>query len=117
MPTVRLRAASPPSPGSNRRRERAMALQSLDILGRPGTTLPEPWIRAPGTMTVAKLIDTTKCIGCKACQVACMEWNNLRDDIGTNTGAYENPRDLSASTWTLMRFAEWESPRGDLEWL
>ena len=29
---------------------------------------------------VAKLIDVTTCIGCKACQVACSEWNDIRDD-------------------------------------
>jgi formate dehydrogenase iron-sulfur subunit len=66
---------------------------------------------------VAKLIDTTKCIGCKACQVACMEWNDLRDEIGTNVGQYQNPHDLTASSWTLMRFAEVENTKGDLEWL
>jgi len=95
-----------------------MALQSLDIIRRSATTLPEPEIRTgTGDVTVAKLIDTTKCIGCKACQVACMEWNDLRDEIGTNLGAYQNPHDLTASSWTLMRFAEVENTKGDLEWL
>jgi formate dehydrogenase iron-sulfur subunit len=95
-----------------------MALQSLDIIRRSATTLPEPQIRVgTGDVTVAKLIDTTKCIGCKACQVACMEWNDLRDEIGTNIGAYQNPHDLTASSWTLMRFAEVENTQGDLEWL
>ena len=95
-----------------------MALQSLDIVRRSATTTRSPQIRqAPAGGGVAKLIDTTKCIGCKACQVACMEWNDLRDEIGTNTGQYQNPHDLSASTWTLMRFAEVETPKGDLEWL
>jgi formate dehydrogenase iron-sulfur subunit len=95
-----------------------MALQSLDIVRRSATTTPEPDIRIPvGTREVAKLIDTTKCIGCKACQVACMEWNDLRDGIGTNIGQCQNPHDLSDSTWTLMRFAEVENTKGDLEWL
>ena len=43
------------------------------------------------TGTVAKLIDVSKCIGCKACQIACMEWNDLRDEIGTNIGAVRQP--------------------------
>jgi formate dehydrogenase iron-sulfur subunit len=95
-----------------------MALQSLDIVRRSATTLPEPEVRIPvGTREVAKLIDTSKCIGCKACQVACMEWNDLRGPIGTNTGGYENPHDLSDTTWTLMRFAEVEDNKGNLEWL
>jgi formate dehydrogenase iron-sulfur subunit len=94
-----------------------MALQSLDIVRRSATTMPEPGVRQSYTGKVAKLIDTTKCIGCKACQVACMEWNDLRDDIGTNVGSYQNPADLSDRSWTLMRFAEYENPKGDLEWL
>jgi formate dehydrogenase iron-sulfur subunit len=95
-----------------------MALQSLDIVRQSATTAPEPDIRIPvGTREVAKLIDTTKCIGCKACQVACMEWNDLRDEIGTNIGQYQNPHDLSDRSWTLMRFAEVENTKGDLEWL
>jgi formate dehydrogenase iron-sulfur subunit len=95
-----------------------MALQSLDIVRRSATTTRSPDIReASGGREVAKLIDTTKCIGCKACQVACMEWNDLRDEIGTNIGQYQNPHDLSANSWTLMRFAEVETPKADLEWL
>jgi formate dehydrogenase iron-sulfur subunit len=46
-----------------------------------------------------------------------MEWNDLRDDIGTCNGHYDNPHDLSEHSWTLMRFAEYENPKGDLEWL
>ena len=68
-----------------------MALQSLDIIRRSATTTPSPEVRGAYTGTVAKLIDTSKCIGCKACQVACMEWNDLRDEIGTNVGVYDNP--------------------------
>lgn len=91
-----------------------MALQSLDIVRRSATTTPPPGQRQ--TQKVAKLIDVSKCIGCKACQVACMEWNDTRDEIGSNHGVYENPMDLTASSWTLMRFAEVETERG-LEWL
>jgi formate dehydrogenase iron-sulfur subunit len=94
-----------------------MALQSLDIKRMSATTVPQTSIREPATGTVAKLIDVTKCIGCKACQTACMEWNDLRDDIGTTTGIYDNPRDLSEHSWTVMRFTEYENPKGDLEWL
>jgi formate dehydrogenase iron-sulfur subunit len=95
-----------------------MALQSLDIKRRSATTTPPPSVRQEVIGGgVAKLIDTTKCIGCKACQVACMEWNDLRDEIGTNVGVYDNPADLTDQSWTVMRFAEHETPAGDLEWL
>jgi formate dehydrogenase iron-sulfur subunit len=66
---------------------------------------------------VAKLIDISKCIGCKACQVACMQWNDLRDEVGTQHGIYDNPVDLTDQSWTVMRFAEYKSPEGKLEWL
>lgn len=96
-----------------------MSLQSLDVIRRSATTTQPPNVRDAPTGKVAKLIDTTKCIGCKACQVACMEWNDLRDEVGTNVGAYQNPHDLTDQSWTLMRFAEYENPSkgGDLEWL
>jgi formate dehydrogenase iron-sulfur subunit len=91
-----------------------MALQSLDIERRSATTTQPPDQRQ--TIELAKLIDISKCIGCKACQSACMEWNDLRDAVGTNTGTYDNPPDLSESSWTVMRFFEVE-PEGKLEWL
>ena len=79
-------------------------MASQDIIARSATTTTPSSIRHQEE--VAKLIDTTKCIGCKACQVACSEWNELRDDVGHNYGTYDNPHDLSAQTWTLMRFTE-----------
>ena len=67
---------------------------------------------------VAKLIDVSKCIGCKACQTACIEWNDTHPDIEENVGVYENPHDLTPDMFTLMRFSEYENPEtGDLEWL
>ncbi|MFT3690481.1 formate dehydrogenase subunit beta [Paenirhodobacter sp.] len=67
---------------------------------------------------VAKLIDVSKCIGCKACQSACIEWNDTHPDVETNVGVYENPHDLTPDMFTLMRFTEYENPEtGDFEWL
>jgi formate dehydrogenase iron-sulfur subunit len=91
-----------------------MSLQSLDIERRSATTTPSPSQRE--TPKVAKLIDISKCIGCKACQSACMEWNDLRDMVGTSDGTYDNPRDLTENSWTVMKFFEVE-PNGKLEWL
>jgi formate dehydrogenase iron-sulfur subunit len=92
-----------------------MTMQSsLDIVARSATTTPSASVRQG--VEVAKLIDESKCIGCKACQVACSQWNELSDDIGTNVGVYDNPSDLTDKSWTLMRFAEVETS-GSLEWL
>jgi formate dehydrogenase iron-sulfur subunit len=97
-------------------------MQSLDIVARSATTTPSPQVRTNAPQ-VAKLIDESKCIGCKACQVACMNWNDLRDDVGTNIGVYDNPVNLTPSSWTVMRFFEIETPApaaggsSTLEWL
>ena len=92
---------------------------SLDIKRRSATTTPAPSAREAHSGEVAKLIDVSKCIGCKACQTACMEWNDLRDEIGTlAAGVYDNPTDLTDQSWTVMRFAEYENEAtGNLEWL
>ena len=90
------------------------SLQTLDIHRRSATTSPSPSVRTH--IEVAKLIDISKCIGCKACQSACMEWNDLRDEVGESTGFYTNPADLSDQSWTLMRFYE-EEVDGTLNWL
>ncbi len=54
--------------------------------------------------TRTTLVDITKCIGCRACQVACKQWNDrdgeqteLEPDLG-----FQNPAVLSAKTWTLI---------------
>jgi formate dehydrogenase iron-sulfur subunit len=51
--------------------------------------------------------DTTVCIGCKACEVACKEWNNLpADNIGLTGHSYDNTGALSANTWRHVSFIE-----------
>lgn len=91
-----------------------MILESLDIKQRSATSTKSPDVRKG--VEVAKLIDVTTCIGCKACQVACSEWNDLRDVVGTCDGTYNNPPDLTNESWTVMRFNE-TTENGKLEWL
>jgi len=58
------------------------------------------------------LIDITNCIGCRACQVACKQWND-RDGEETELNAqlgFQNPATLSAKTYTLISFHEMENP-------
>jgi formate dehydrogenase iron-sulfur subunit len=51
--------------------------------------------------------DTTLCIGCKACEVACKEWNLLpADDLGLRGTSYDNTGDLGAMTWRHVHFIE-----------
>jgi len=55
----------------------------------------------------AFLTDSTLCIGCKACEVACKEWNGVPDDGFTFTGfSYDNTAGLGHSTWRHVKFIE-----------
>jgi formate dehydrogenase iron-sulfur subunit len=91
-----------------------MPLQSLDVVNQSAKTSTPPSART--TLEVAKLIDLSRCIGCKACQSACMEWNDLRDEVGVQEGFYTSPPDLTDQSWTLMRFTEAELD-GKFNWL
>jgi len=63
---------------------------------------PPPQRAATGFFT-----DTTLCIGCKACEVACKQWNQLPSDGFTFTGAsYDNTGSLSGTTWRHVVFVE-----------
>ena len=69
------------------------------------------------TPTVAKLIDTTTCIGCKACEVACQEWNDHEFTMSGLGGDYQTRPDLTDSFWNLIKFNEESRDDGQLSWL
>src|SRR5258705_5185522 len=51
--------------------------------------------------------DTSICIGCKACEVACKEWNGLpADSVGFTGTSYDNTTELGADTWRHVAFVE-----------
>ena len=55
--------------------------------------------------------DTTLCIGCKACEVACKQWNQLpADGYKLTCNSYDNTRHLSATTWRHVAFVEQARP-------
>lgn len=57
--------------------------------------------------------DTTVCIGCKACEVACKEWNHVPEDGLNFTGmSYDNTGGLGADTWRHVAFVEQRKPLG-----
>jgi len=90
-------------------------MQALDLRRRSASSVPPPAAGKPAAVPVAKLIDVSKCIGCKACQTACLEWNQLDQPIGYTDGTYNNPTDLTTASWTVMRYTEYEHG-DDLEW-
>jgi len=64
----------------------------------------------------AILFDSTKCMACRACQVACKQWNELNGEKTSNRGSYENPPDLGGTTWVKIGFREVER-QGNVTWL
>ena len=72
----------------------------------------------------AILYDATRCTACRGCQAACKQWNENDEAIpdrengvdAHNRGSYENPPDLSPSTWVKIEFREIEKD-GRVRWL
>src|SRR3989449_11722536 len=57
--------------------------------------------------------DSTLCIGCKACEVACKEWNDVPDDGFRWSGlSYDNTMSLGHSTWRHVKFVEHDAAIG-----
>jgi Fe-S-cluster-containing dehydrogenase component len=73
----------------------ASALSPLPVLAREAKVcLPE---------AVGVLYDATVCIGCKACMAACKEYNDLPPDHSTPDSIWDNPLDLSAKTFNIVK--------------
>jgi formate dehydrogenase iron-sulfur subunit len=84
-----------------------------------GTTTPktEIAIERSEAQRMGFFTDTTVCIGCKACEVACKQWNDLPAD-GSQFGSgvsYDHTGELSASTWRHVRFVELLEPSPQLK--
>ncbi|MGD9817511.1 MAG: 4Fe-4S dicluster domain-containing protein [Desulfomonilaceae bacterium] len=62
------------------------------------------------------LVDTSKCTACRGCQIACKQWNQLPATETKNWGSYQNPQDLSADTWKVVRFADGLADSGKPYW-
>jgi formate dehydrogenase iron-sulfur subunit len=61
--------------------------------------------------------DTTLCIGCKACEVACKEWNQLPDDgLNFTAQSYDNTGELNGTSWRHVSFVE-QMDAGGGRWL
>src|SRR5437867_5864512 len=76
-----------------------------------GMTKAEP---PPARQPMGFFTDSTLCIGCKACEVACKQWNGLPSDGMEWTGqSYDNTKQLSATTWRHVTFTEVAVPNQD----
>ncbi|MGD0359941.1 MAG: formate dehydrogenase subunit beta [Bryobacteraceae bacterium] len=81
------------------------------ISGRAGTA---PGAGVEREEQVCKLVDTTTCIGCKACEVACLEWNGytFRETVFQNS--YQTMPETAWNYWNLIKFNEHERDDGSL---
>src|SRR6476646_842437 len=88
---------------------------SIPGLADPSASLPRAPRRSSASVlgslspareipAVSKYIDTTTCIGCKACEVACQEWNDLGVVPTEQHGTYQTMESLHAKYWNLIRF-------------
>ena len=81
-----------------------MAGTTLQLQRISATSTEAPGIRTEDALS--KYIDTTTCIGCKACEVACQEWNDLAPEITVQHGTYQTMPELTPHYWNLIRFNE-----------
>ena len=62
------------------------------------------------------IVDTSRCTGCRGCQVACKQWNGLPASPTTQTGTYQNPPDFNGCTYKVVRFADGRGADGKPYW-
>jgi formate dehydrogenase iron-sulfur subunit len=74
--------------------------------------MTEVAIHDPDAVRMGFFTDTTVCIGCKACEVACKQWNDLPGDgsVFRKGGSYDHTGSLGAATWRHVRFVESVGP-------
>ena len=89
-------------------------LETKAISAHPGSV---PGKGMQREVEVCKLIDTTTCIGCKACEVACVEWNDLPFGETTFDNTYQTMPQTRWNYWNLIKFNEHERADGTLMWL
>lgn len=64
-----------------------------------------------------KFVDVTKCDGCRACMVACKNWNDLPAEPEAFQGSVQSHANVTANTWNVLSFIEHENGKGNLEYL
>ncbi|MEP7132755.1 MAG: formate dehydrogenase subunit beta [Acidobacteriota bacterium] len=92
-----------------------MATQTLEIR-RSSASMLGSLSGARTMQNVSKYVDTTTCIGCKACEVACQEWNDLLPVATEQVGTYQTLPTLHPEYWNLIRFNERDHD-GGIIWL
>lgn len=91
--------------------------QFLAGVGTSSVTLVagSPFFAEAATVRYAKLVDTTKCIGCKRCMSACKRWNKLKVDRSDELTDMET--DLTGNTWVVVSLRRDTTNREDLTYI
>ena len=86
---------------------------TADLQGTPSS--PAPGYDGLQRPRMGFFTDTTVCIGCKACEVACKEWNGIpTSGMELSGNSYDNTGALGANTWRHVAFIEQRVPQVDL---
>ena len=90
--------------------------QLLNVTVAEPTGQPASWPGSYGDDAMPRMgffTDTSICIGCKACEVACKEWNQVPNDgYVFSAESYDHTSHLGASTWRHVAFIEQRKPLG-----
>jgi formate dehydrogenase beta subunit len=83
-------------------------LQIRSISAHPGGAIPGKNVQREfdGQDGICKLMDTTTCIGCKACEVACLEWNDMPFQETNFDNTYQTMPETDWNFWQLIKFNE-----------
>jgi formate dehydrogenase beta subunit len=94
-----------------------MSQATLRIQKISGHAGPVPGAGTQRDLQVCKLVDTTTCIGCKACEVACQEWNDLPFAQTSFDNTYQTMPSTAWNFWNLIKFNERPKEDGTFMWL
>src|SRR5271155_4145405 len=94
-----------------------MSQASTEIVRISGHAGSVPGAGLNREFRVCKLVDTTTCIGCKACEVACLEWNGYTFTETTFDNSYQTMPETQWNYWNLIKFNEHEREDGTMRLL
>ncbi|MFZ0587570.1 MAG: formate dehydrogenase subunit beta, partial [Candidatus Sulfotelmatobacter sp.] len=83
-----------------------MSQAATELIRISGHAGPVPGKGLNREFQVCKLVDTTTCIGCKACEVACLEWNGYTFTETTFDNTYQTMPETAWNYWNLIKFNE-----------
>src|ERR1700722_15344228 len=91
-----------------------MSQAATEIVRISGHAGSEPGLGVNREFQVCKFVDTTTCIGCKACEVACLEWNGYTFTDTHFNNSYQTMPNTEWNYWNFIKFNEDERDDGTM---